>query len=200
MSKKGWLESAKVIIEHCRRMQQKIDHQIARARAAALRAAPGTSASARDVAARVVAALGRLYQDRALRIEQAIPADLRLACDAQDLNEMLANLVDNACKHARKQVRISLAAGIPTTGLAEILVEDDGPGLPPEAWEVVLKMGERWDSREQGSGLGLAIVDELATLYGGKVSLDSSELGGLKVRLYLPKVKSSALGASASLV
>jgi signal transduction histidine kinase len=189
IEQKGLVESAKVIIEHCRRMQQKIDHQIARARAAALRAAPGTSASARDTAARVVAALGRLYQDRALRIEQAIPADLRLACDAQDLNEMLANLADNACKHARKQVRISLAAGIPTTGLAEILVEDDGPGLPPEAWEVVLEMGERWDSREQGSGLGLAIVDELATLYGGKVSLGSSELGGLKVRLNLPKVQ-----------
>ena len=196
----GLLESAKVIIEHCRRMQQKIDHQIARARAAALRAAPGTSASARDVAGRVVAALGRLYQDRGLRIEQDVPADLRLACDAQDLNEMLANLVDNACKHARNQVRISLAAGISTTGLAEILVEDDGPGLPPEAWEVVLKMGERWDSREQGSGLGLAIVDELAALYGGKVSLDSSELGGLKVRLCLPKVKSSALGAYAALM
>ena len=195
IEQKGLVESAKVIVEHCRRMQQKIDHQIARARAAALRAAPGTSASARDVASRVIAALGRLYQDRALRIEQAIPEDLRLACDAQDLNEMLANLMDNACKHARRQVRISLAAGSPSTGLAEILVEDDGPGLPPEAWEVVLKMGERWDSREQGSGLGLAIVDELAVLYGGKISLDTSELGGLKVRLYLPVVKSSPVSA-----
>ncbi len=190
IEKKGLVESAKVIIEHCRRMQQKIDHQIAQARAAALRAAPGTSTSAEAVAEKVVRALGRLYEDRNLRIEQAIPPDLRLACDAQDLNEMLANLVDNACKHARTKVRISLAPG-PSTGLAEVLVEDDGPGLPPEAWEVVLKIGERWDSREQGSGLGLAIVDELARLYGGRVSLGNSDLGGLKVNLYLPKVKSS---------
>ncbi len=194
IEKKGLVESAKVIIEHCRRMQQKIDHQIARARAAALRAAPGTSTSARQVVDRVVAAFDRLYEDRGLRIEHAIPDELRLACDAQDLNEMLANVVDNACKHARTQVRISHAAGTSDAGLAEIIVEDDGLGLPPEAWEVVLKMGERWDSREQGSGLGLAIVDELATLYGGRIGLDNSVLGGLKVRLLLPRAQSSVQG------
>jgi signal transduction histidine kinase len=187
IEQKGLGGSAKLILEHCRRMQLQIDHQIARARAAALRAAPGVSASLPEVAGKVVSALGRLYEGRGLRIEQAIPPDVRLACDPQDLNEMLANVLDNACKHARSTVRLCISdASSPSVG--EILVEDDGPGLPPEAWEVVFKTGERWDSREQGSGLGLAIVQELATLYGGSVSLDDSTLGGLKVRLPLPKI------------
>jgi signal transduction histidine kinase len=189
LEEQGFTKSSKVILGHCRRMQVQIDHQMARARAAALRAAPGVSASPAKVAMEVVSALGRLYGHRGLRIEQTIPMDMDVACDAQDLSEMLANLVDNACKHARSTVCVSLADRVPPAPEAEILIEDDGPGLPPEAWEVVTKMGERWDSREQGSGLGLAIVKELATLYGGSVALDRSELGGLKACLRLPKVR-----------
>jgi signal transduction histidine kinase len=157
LEEKGESQAAAVILDQCRRMQSQIDYQIARARAAASRTRPGTAASLTDVAKGVVHALGRLHVERGLRIEDTIPAGVMVACETQDLNEMLANLI-----------------------------EDDGSGLPPEARDVVFNIGERWDSRSGGSGLGLPIVRDLVQLYGGKIRLDQSGLGGVKVVLDLP--------------
>jgi signal transduction histidine kinase len=72
-------------------------------------------------------------------------------------------------------------------GEVGIVVEDDGPGLPPEAWDVVFNVGEQWREQAGGSGLGLAIVRDLVQLYGGKFTLSQSEPGGLKARLTLPE-------------
>jgi signal transduction histidine kinase len=99
---------------------------------------------------------------------------------------MLANLVDNACKHANGRVRITLAEPSQATRIA-IAVEDDGRGLPSKAYEIVFNIGERWDSQKPGSGLGLAIVRDLARLYGGDVHLGKSALGGLAAHLELPR-------------
>jgi signal transduction histidine kinase len=99
---------------------------------------------------------------------------------------MLANLVDNACKNATRRVRISLSEPSKRTRVA-VVVEDDGAGLQPEAYEVVFNVGERWDSQKPGSGLGLAIVRDLARLYGGDVQLGKSALGGLAAYLELPR-------------
>jgi len=70
--------------------------------------------------------------------------------------------------------------------MVQIRVNDDGPGLPPEAFEVVFRIGERWDSQKLGSGLGLTIVRDLARLYGGDVRLGRADLGGISVVLKLP--------------
>lgn len=185
LDQKGEQQSASVIREQCRRMQGQIDYQIARARAAALRAKPGTASSLSETTQSVVRALHRLHIDRGLRIEDEIPPGLMVACDVQDVSEMLGNLVDNACKHARSQV-IVRTEETHSPGFLAVVVEDDGPGLPPEAWEVVFNVGEQWNARSGGSGLGLPIVRDLAQLYGGTVGLDQSPLGGLKVRLELP--------------
>ncbi len=67
--------------------------------------------------------------------------------------------------------------------MVQIRVNDDGPGLPPEAFEVVFRIGERWDSQKLGSGLGLTIVRDLARLYGGDVRLGRADLGGISVVL-----------------
>ena len=176
-------QASATILSQCRKMQSHIDYQIARARAVAMRATPGVVADSRKAALEVASALGRLYKGESVSIEVDVPEGGRLACDPADLNEMLANLVDNACKHARSTVRIAWIDG-DTTGLT---VEDDGPGLPAEAREVVFNIGERWDSRAAGSGLGLAIVRDLARLYGGDVRLMESSLGGLRVDLLLPE-------------
>jgi signal transduction histidine kinase len=69
------------------------------------------------------------------------------------------------------------------------VVEDDGPGLPPDQRESVLKRGERLDENAPGSGLGLSIVDELARAYGGSLVLGDSPLGGLKATLDLPQAE-----------
>ena len=174
-------EASSTILAQCRKMQTHIDYQIARARAAATRASPGIVANADKAATETCSALMRLHSDKKLSFEILVPADLRFACEPADLNEMLANLVDNACKHARNTVRV--AASQDGAGL---LVDDDGPGLPPEAMDVVFNVGERWDSRAAGSGLGLAIVRDLARLYGGDVTLTKSPLGGLRATLSLP--------------
>ena len=185
LDQKGEQQSAAIIRDQCRRMQGQIDYQIARARAAASRAKPGTASSLSDTAESVVRALGRLHIERGLKIDNEVPAGLMVACEVQDVSEMLGNLVDNACKHARSRVVVRTDEDH-SPGFVGILVEDDGPGLPPEAWEVVFNIGEQWNARSGGSGLGLPIVRDLAQLYGGTVRLGQSALGGLEVRLELP--------------
>ncbi len=182
----GCERSSKTILDQCRRMQTQIDYQITRARAVAMRAIPGTVASVSKAASEVAAALVRLYRDKSIEIDNEIVGSFNVSCDAQDLNEMLANLVDNACKHANSKVRLS-AQTDGESGLVRILVEDDGTGLPPEAYDVVFDIGQRWDSQMPGAGLGLAIVRDLARLYGGEVGLQDSSLGGLTAVLSLPK-------------
>lgn len=191
LRQKGDEHSAAVIYEQCRRMQGQIDYQIARARTAASRAKPGIAASLTDAADSVVRALVRLHADRGLRIDNEIPAGVMVACEVQDLNETLGNLIDNACKHARTAVAVRLDDNR-SPGFVGIVVEDDGPGLPPEAWDVVFNVGERWSNEGGGSGLGLAIVRDLVQLYGGKIRLGHSELGGLKAQLELPEFSHAA--------
>jgi signal transduction histidine kinase len=121
-----------------------------------------------------------------LRIENDVPAGARVACEVQDLNEILANLVDNACKHAKTRVRVRMEEGS-IRGFVTVVVEDDGPGLPPEAWELVFNVGTQWGDHSRGSGLGLPIVRDLVQLYGGDIRLGRSALGGLRVQLELPE-------------
>ena len=185
---KGLPQSSVIILDQCRRMQTQIDYQIARARAVAMHSVPGTLTSVGKAGAEVTSALSRLYQPKGIVIENDIPSTVTAACDAQDLNEMLANLVDNACKHAKGRVLLSCAEESPQHTV-RVVVEDDGPGLPPEAFEVVFNVGERWDSEAPGSGLGLSIVRDLVRLYGGDIALDTSPLGGLKVVLDLPRFR-----------
>jgi len=185
LERAGEPRSADVIREQCRRMQSQIDYQIARARAAVSRARPGTASSLSDTAEQVVRALARLHVDRGLMIDNAIPGGCMVACEVQDLNEMLANLLDNACKHARSRVLVR-TDNESAPGFVGLVIEDDGAGLPPEAWDVVFKIGEQWSERSDGSGLGLPIVRDLVQLYGGRITLGKSELGGLSVKIELP--------------
>ena len=101
----------------------------------------------------------------------------------QDLDEMLGNLLDNACKWTRSQVII---ASTQPDGRIAITVDDDGPGLEPRMREAVLQRGVRADEQSPGSGLGLSIVRDLADIYGGAVSLEDAPAGGLRAVLELP--------------
>jgi signal transduction histidine kinase len=105
-----------------------------------------------------------------------------------DLNEMLANLMDNACKWAANVVAVR---GFVDQIKAQVVIEieDDGPGLPAEARDRVFKIGERLDDQVPGSGLGLPIVRDLAHLYGGQIDLDKSVRGGLRATLKLPAAR-----------
>jgi signal transduction histidine kinase len=132
----------------------------------------------------------KIYSDKNLTIESVLAPDLKFRGEKQDLEEMLGNLVDNACKWARRQVVIQASAltDINTHPFVVFDVSDDGPGLPPEKRTEVIKRGERLDETVPGTGLGLSIVADLAKLYGGELTLDSAENGGLRALLRLPAV------------
>ena len=112
-----------------------------------------------------------------------LPAGWAFAGEEQDLQEMLGNLLDNACRNARSQVAVRVRRD---GGQLTILVDDDGPGIAAEQRAAVLERGVRLDESTPGSGLGLAIVVELAALYGGRIALEDSALGGLRACLSLP--------------
>lgn len=105
--------------------------------------------------------------------------------ERQDLEELLGNLIDNACKWARSRVRVSAAVA---GDRLRLVVEDDGKGLAESERETVFKRGLRLDEAVPGSGLGLAIVRDIADMYGGGIRLGRSPLGGLEAVLELPAV------------
>ena len=175
---------ARLVQEQVATARRHIDWHLARSRAAAAQRLPGLRTPLAPVAAGLVRVMQRVHAARGLRIDTTgVPDALAFAGEEQDLQEMLGNLLDNACKWARATVRISATATV--DGLC-VAVEDDGPGIAEAARAAVLARGVRMDETVPGSGLGLAIVDELAQLYGGQLRLQPSTLGGLRVTLSLP--------------
>ncbi|MEZ5319021.1 MAG: HAMP domain-containing sensor histidine kinase [Vicinamibacterales bacterium] len=174
---------AATIAEQVDRMRRQVDVHLAQARATAPGAAPGGRC---DVAASVAGlsrALARLHTDRGVRVESRVPEGFTVRGRREDVDEMLGNLLDNACSWARSRVTVDAASDGAT---ATITIDDDGPGLEPSMRERVLQRGVRGDDPAAGSGLGLAIVRDLASLYGGDVALDAAPGGGLRARLRLP--------------
>lgn len=166
-------------------MQAQVDHHLRRARAAA-RAAHGLGerTPVAEVIDELAVMIERVFQSKALEIDWRAPDGLGFLGERQDLQEILGNLIENAGKWSRRRVRVS--AGSSGLGMLIAVVEDDGPGLPEDQRETVLKRGARLDEATPGSGLGLSIVDELVRAYGGRLTLGESDLGGLKVMLELP--------------
>ncbi len=146
---RGDAELASVILQQSQRMQRQIDYQIARARAAASRSVPGVVAPVTPTVTNIIAAMTRLYSSKNLRIAMDIDARCVALCDPMDLNEMLANLIDNACKWAVENVEVRGTVDQAACEVA-VTVEDDGPGLPPESLEVVFRIGERLDEQVPG--------------------------------------------------
>ena len=167
------------------RMARQIDYHLSQARVVAAGTATGLRAPVRTAVDGVFRALGRLHAERHLSLEQDVPHDHVVRCAPQDLDEMLGNLLDNACTWGRR--RIHLASSV-HDGLVTLTVDDDGEGLEPALMPRVLQRGVRADERVPGSGLGLAIVHDLVELYEGSLTLERSPLGGLRVRLTLPGV------------
>lgn len=166
-------------------LERLVQHHLARARVTALTTATGVpDVSPLAVTEEVAAALRRLFAERGLTITVTGDARVRLRTDAQDLTEMLGNLMENACRWAATQVSVTVAG---TTDSVVISVQDDGPGLPPGAEDSALARGGRLDEAEPGSGLGLAIVADLAALQGGDLALSRATAGGLRADLRLPR-------------
>jgi signal transduction histidine kinase len=182
----GHEDLAAALREQVGRMRRQIDYHLAHARAAASGSGTGARANVAESAAGLARTLPRLYADRQLAIDVRVASSHAVRVQREDLEEMLGNLLDNACKWTRSRVVIESAAAGDTLTIS---VDDDGPGLVPELRERVLQRGVRADEKAAGSGLGLAIVRDLAEVYQGTIALAASPLGGLRAILSLPRAE-----------
>jgi signal transduction histidine kinase len=190
----GHTEIAEAIEQQITRMRRHVDYHLAHARAAASGSTSGARASVRESVDGLTRALTRVYAHRGLSLTSSIAdppspegsgATGEVRIQREDLDEMLGNLLDNACKWARSRVTIESTVQDHTV---LIRIDDDGDGLPAGMRDAVLARGVRADEAAPGSGLGLAIVRDLAELYGAELRLDGSPLGGLRAELRCPRV------------
>jgi signal transduction histidine kinase len=175
---------ARLVGEQVATARRQVDYHLARAQAAATSRLPGVKTPLLPVVEGLVRVMRSIHAERQLELTiRALPGSLGFRGESQDLQEMLGNLLDNACKWALRRVDVSArSAG----GALHIMIDDDGNGLAAGQRDAVLHRGVRADEQVPGSGLGLAIVDDLVRLYGGQLELADSPLGGLRATLTLP--------------
>ena len=174
---------SETVIREAATMRRQVDHHLARARAVGRRGHSHSRAGVWDSLESVERAVSRLYSHVRLDMDGSQTAAVKV--ERQDLDEMLGNLVENAAKYGGGSVFVTVAE---EGDMVEVLVEDDGQGIPESERIRIFDRGVRLDSGKPGTGLGLAIVRDVAEIYEGSVALEESEdLGGLLVRLKLPK-------------
>lgn len=178
---------AALVREQVQVARRHIDWHLARSRVAASAHLPGQRTALEPLVAGLVRVMNKVHVGRGVDIAVCLPdAPLFFAGEAQDLQEMLGNLLDNACKWAQSTVRLQAQAPGGQPLRLVVSVEDDGPGIGAAQRAQAVERGVRLDETVPGSGLGLAIVRDLASLYGGRLELEPAALGGLRVVLTLP--------------
>ncbi|MEM9734588.1 MAG: HAMP domain-containing sensor histidine kinase [Pseudomonadota bacterium] len=183
-NKKGALD-ADLVRAQARIMQDQIRHYLDRARVSAQRGTLTGNTQVKPLVDRLLRVMRKLNPEKMFSLEMEYQ-DTRFAGEAQDLEELLGNLLENASRHAKQHVMVSVSAEDQRLVLS---IDDDGPGLTHAQRQRALQRGVRLDETEPGSGLGLSIVRDIATEYGGKFVLESSALGGLRAVVFLPRME-----------
>ena len=171
-----------LIEDQTRRIDEIVTYQRQRA------AVAGGSGMTRPVALapvlrRLAASLDKVHRDKNPHCEILVDDGLRLRFDQGDLFELFGNLMENAYRHCRRRVHV--AASEARSGV-EIIIEDDGQGIPLDDAARLLRRGERADQRHPGEGIGLAVVSEIVRQYGGRLAVEQSNLGGARFRIDIP--------------
>jgi signal transduction histidine kinase len=176
------------VAEQTEIMQNQISHHLDRARMAARVGVVGSLTEISPIMQSLERALLRIYQDKNITFNLECPDQARFAGEKQDFEEIIGNLLDNAFKWANNEVssKIKIESNKMGETLLNITIQDDGPGLSDKELSQVKERGKRLDETKPGSGLGLSIVSDLVDLYGGKIDLSHSKLGGLQIKLQLP--------------
>jgi len=172
-------------------MRDQVQHHLERARIAAGVTVVGTVTEVGSVVTALARTMEKIHRDRGIAIDIEATPVTKFRGEKQDLEEMVGNLVDNACKWAQSRVAIEVLAGRAEGAASRtlrVVVDDDGPGLNPGQREriQVPRRGNRLDETKPGTGLGLSIVTDLAALYGGALTLGTAPIGGLRAELVLP--------------
>jgi len=167
------------------RMQSVIDYQLKRAAAMGPRSLAARPVALAPILAELKASLRKIHRDKPVNCSLQVPDGSSYPAEQGDLYEILGNLLDNAWKWCRSEIVVTVQTG---AGL-EVVVADDGPGIPDDQTETVLDRGRRADQRGDvpGQGIGLAVVREIVGLYGGSVRIGRSPLGGAEIVVHLPK-------------
>jgi signal transduction histidine kinase len=178
------------VLEQADVMRDQVAHHLERARIAARLTIVGTITEVGPVVDALRRTMEKIHRGRGVAIEVSAGSKARFRGERQDLEEMAGNLVDNACKWATSRVFIEVLVEQPAepgaTPMLRIIVDDDGRGLSEKELAQVSRRGQRLDESKPGSGLGLSIVVDLASLYGGSLTLGRAPIGGLRAELLLP--------------
>ncbi len=187
---RGGERFAEKVLEQADIMRDQVARHLERAHLAARVTVVGSVTEVKPVVTALARTMGKIHRDKNLTIDVHADESAQFQGERPDLEEMMGNLVDNACKWATSRVSIEVVREamdrVNDREAIRIIVDDDGRGLSPSEREQVAKRGQRLDETKPGSGLGLSIVVELAALYGGSLTLGNAPLGGLRVELVLP--------------
>lgn len=164
-------------------MRSNVDHYLRRAQAAARAEALGVRTEVKPVVEGLVRLLNRLFEASRIEVSSTVPDGIFLRIEQQDLEEMLGNIMENACKWTKSRVEVSIEAG--ENALMMIHVDDNGDGLTDAEMAAVVKRGVRLDEKAPGTGLGLSIVTDIAEMNGGQFTLSESPMGGLRATIGL---------------
>jgi signal transduction histidine kinase len=185
---------SRVVLSESDKMQQLVATYLDRARIAARSAVVGKRADTATVTLRLVRVMEKLHPNITLAFRRPDASLPWFRGDESDLEEILGNLLDNACKWSKTAVAITMASERTASNVTLVIrIEDDGPGLTEAQASEALRRGVRLDEKTPGSGLGLDIVKELVDVYGGSLQLKRSVLGGLLAELRLPGARLGAV-------
>jgi two-component system sensor histidine kinase PhoQ len=137
---------------------------------------------------RILDSLQKVYSHKMIQTACILEKSTAFYGEQRDLLELMGNLLDNAFKYGKSQVKVS-GGSLKSNDLRPgfwMCIEDDGPGINKTDWARLVQRGSRGDERVEGHGLGLAIVTELVVAYGGEVEIDQSSLGGAKIKVEIP--------------
>jgi two-component system, OmpR family, sensor histidine kinase PhoQ len=183
------LPAAQQLDEQVGRMNDIVNYQLKRAAASGGTGLGTAPVNVAEAVGALRGALLKVYVDRDLHCTLVVADDALFYGDREDLQEIAGNLLDNAFKWARREIRLTVtalsAANARRDGLI-MLFEDDGPGIPEARRSQVLERGARLDERVSGQGIGLSVVRELVGLNGGTIEIGVSELGGARIEVRLP--------------
>jgi signal transduction histidine kinase len=176
-------KQGQLILDQSHVMANSIDHYLSRARIYGKQDAIGYRTSVKSVIDDLTFAVEHIHKDRNIKIEMHCLEEKWFRGEAQDLEEMAGNLIDNAFKWAKSTVTVNCESD---HNQLQLMIEDDGPGIAPEDMKSITRRGRRLDEKTPGHGHGLGIVEDIAQLYGGALKLGRSSMGGLKATLVLP--------------
>jgi len=176
-------EQREMINKQTSDISKNIDHYLSRARTFGTEKILGSRSNVKALVEDLVYVMQRLYQRRELKYDISKLKGCSFRGEGQDLEEMIGNLMDNACKWTTSRVEVSCKS---SEGRLQLFIDDDGPGIPGKEIENVMRRGHKLDESKPGHGQGLGIVKDIADLYSGFLQLGKSHLGGLRATLNLP--------------